>query len=86
MMDAYSGVTEFVGMTEAREHDRKFLYHLKLPPNSWLVFDKVYNAYQHFAKWTSQKIWFVIRIKDNADYRVTKVLVDKTKRARTKVY
>jgi Transposase DDE domain/Domain of unknown function (DUF4372) len=44
MMDAFSGVTEFVRMTEAREHDRKFLYHLKLAANSWLVFDKAYTV------------------------------------------
>ncbi|RTL48828.1 MAG: DUF4372 domain-containing protein [Sphingobacteriales bacterium] len=44
MMDAFSGVTEFVRMTEAREHDRKFLYHLKLPAGSWLVFDKAYSC------------------------------------------
>ena len=50
MMDAFSGVTEFVRMTEAREHDRKFLYHLKLPANSWLVFDKAYTVYHQFAK------------------------------------
>ena len=80
MMDAFSGVTEFVRMTEAREHDRKFLYHLKLAANSWLVFDKAYMVYQQFAKWTNQKIWFVTRMKDNADFHVTKVLVDKTKK------
>jgi len=80
MMDAFSGVTEFVRMTEAREHDRKFLYHLQLAANSWLVFDKAYNVYEQFAKWTDQKIWFVTRMKDNADYHVTKVLVDRTKR------
>ena len=80
MMDAFSGVTEFVRMTEAREHDRKFLYHLKLTANSWLVFDKAYTVYQQFAKWTNQKIWFVTRMKDNADFHVTKVLMDKTKR------
>ena len=80
LMDAFSGVTEFVRMTEAREHDRKFLYHLKLAPNSWLVFDKGYIAYTQFAKWTEQKIWFVTRMKDNASYHVTKVLVDRTKR------
>lgn len=50
MMNAFSGVAEFVRMTEAREHDRKFLYHLKLPANSCLVFDKAYNAYNQFAK------------------------------------
>jgi len=83
MMDAFSGVTEFVRMTEAREHDRKFLYHLKLAPNSWLVFDKAYNVYHQFTKWTEQKIWFVTRMKDNADFHVTKVLIDKTKKKKS---
>lgn len=84
MMDAFSGVTEFVRMTEAREHDRKFLYHLKLPANSWLVFDKAYNVYDRFAKWTTQKIWFVTRMKDDADFHVTKVLIDKTRKRNAK--
>ena len=84
MMDAFSGVTEFVRMTEAREHDRKFLYHLKMAANSWLVFDKAYTVYHQFAKWTNQKIWFVTRMKDNADYHVTKVMVDNTKRKKAK--
>jgi hypothetical protein len=34
-MDAFCGVTEFVRMTEARVHDRKFLYLLKLEPDIW---------------------------------------------------
>lgn len=80
MMDAFSGVTEFMRMTEAKEHDRKFLYHLKLPANSWLVFDKAYTVYHQFAKWSNDKIWFVTRMKENADYHVTKVLADKTKK------
>lgn len=84
LMDAFSGVTEFVRMTEAREHDRKFLYHLKLAANSWLVFDKAYTAYHQFAKWTAQKIWFVTRMKENADFHVTKVLVDKTRKKKVK--
>ncbi len=80
MMDAFSGVTEFVRMTPAREHDRKFLYNLKLEPNSWLVFDKAYIVYQQFAKWSRQNIWFVTRMKDNADYHVSKVLKDRTRK------
>ncbi len=84
LMDAFSGVTEFVRMTEAREHDRKFLYHLKLAANSWLVFDKAYAVYHQFAKWTTQKICFVTRMKDNADFHVTKVLVDKSKKKKAK--
>lgn len=80
MMDAFSGVAEFVRMTAAKVHDRKFLYHISLPPGSFMVFDKAYNLYSQFDKWTKQKIWFVTRMKDNAVYHVTKVLLDKTKK------
>jgi hypothetical protein len=84
MMDAFSGVAEFVRMTEARVHDRKFLYHIDLPANSFMVFDKAYNLYSQFDKWTKQKIWFVTRMKDNAVYYVTKVLLDNTKKKNKK--
>jgi hypothetical protein len=84
LMDAFSGVTEFLRITEAREHDRKFLYHVKLPANSFIVFDKGYNLYSQFAKWSSQKIWFVTRMKDNAVFHVTKVITDNTKKKRAK--
>ena len=83
-MDAFSGVTEFLRITEAREHDRKFLYHLKLAPNSWLVFDKAYTVYHEFAKWTEQKIWFVTRMRENADFHVTKVMIDNTRKKNRK--
>jgi len=84
MMDAFSGVAEFVRMTEARVHDRKFLYHLELPANSFIVFDKAYNLYSQFAKWTNAKIWFVTRMKDNADFHVTKVMTDNSKKKNAK--
>jgi hypothetical protein len=84
MMDAFSGVTEFVRLTEAREHDQKFLYHLKLAANSWIVFDKAYTTYSQFAKWTAQKVWFVTRERNNADFHVTKVIVDRTKKRKAK--
>lgn len=82
LMDAFSGVTEYLRITEAKEHDRKFLYHIKLPANSFIVFDKGYNLYNQFAKWTSQKVWFVTRMKDNALYHVTKVIKDCTRKKR----
>lgn len=80
LMDAFSGVSEYLRITEAKEHDRKFLYHIKLPANSFIVFDKGYNLYGQFAKWTSQKVWFVTRMKDNAVYHVTKVITDNTRK------
>ena len=84
LMDAFSGVAEFVRITAAREHDRQFLYHIKLMANSWLVFDKGYNPFEQFAKWTAQKIWFVTRMRENAVYHVLKVITDRTKKKNAK--
>jgi hypothetical protein len=80
LMDAFSGVTEFLRITAANEHDRKFLYHINLPANSFIVFDKAYNLYSQFARWSAQKVWFITRMKDNAVFHVTKVLIDNTRR------
>jgi hypothetical protein len=84
LMDAFSGVTEFVRMTDAKVHDRKFLYHLKVPPRSFLVFDKGYNLYSQYAKWTAEQVWFVTRMKDNAVFHVTKVITDNTRKKNAK--
>lgn len=84
MMDAFSGVVEFARITEAREHDQKFLYHLKLAAHSWIVFDKAYTTYSQFSKWAAQKIWFVTRERKNADFHVTKVMLDRTKKQKAK--
>jgi hypothetical protein len=84
LMNAFSGVAEFVRITAAKEHDRKFLSHIKLLPNSWIVFDKGYNTYRQFAKWTSDKIWFVTRQRENAVFHVCKVLQDNSKKLKKK--
>jgi hypothetical protein len=80
LMNAFSGVAEFVRITAAKQHDRKFLLHLKLQPQSFIVFDKAYNLYHQFSKWTDQQVWFVTRMKDNAVYHVTKVIKDHSKK------
>jgi hypothetical protein len=84
LMDAFSGVAEFIRITAAKEHDRKFLYHLKLAANSWIVFDKGYNPFRQFAKWTREKIWFVTRMRENAIFHVTKVITDNTGKKKAK--
>lgn len=80
LMDAFSGVTEFVKVTAAKVHDKTFLSKLKLPSESFVVFDKAYNHYLQYAKWTAQRVWFITRMKENAVYHVTKVMVDRTKK------
>lgn len=84
MMDAFSGIVEFSRITAAKEHDKKFMAHLKLAPNSFIVFDKAYNHYQQFSRWTENSVWFVTRMKSNAVYHVTKVMLDNTKKQRKK--
>ena len=84
LMDAFSGVAEFIRITAAKENDRKFLYYLKLVPNSWVVFDKGYNPFRQFVKWTNEKIWFVTRMRENAVFHVTKVLKDNTRKKKAK--
>jgi Transposase DDE domain/Domain of unknown function (DUF4372) len=80
MMDAFSGIVEFARITAAKEHDKKFMAHLKLAPNSFIVFDKAYNHYNQFLRWTENHVWFVTRMKSNAVFHVTKVMIDNTKK------
>jgi hypothetical protein len=35
-----------------------------------IVFDRAYNYYLQFAKWTAAGVNFVCRLKDNAKYEV----------------
>lgn len=84
LMDAFSGVASFVRMTEAKVHDKKFLTHLTLETGSFLVFDKAYNVYGQFAQWSSEQIWFVTRMKKNAVFHVSKVIIDNTKKKNAK--
>ena len=59
-------------ITEAKTHDKNFLKDIQVSKYSMLVFDKAYNYYQQFAKWTKDDIYFVTRQKTNAVYEVVK--------------
>ena len=41
-----------------------------LPPGSIVTMDRGYNDYKLFGSWTNEGIFFVTRMKDNADYTV----------------
>ena len=70
MIDAHSDTPEFVKISEAKRHDKTFLQYLNLAAHSMIVFDRAYNHYLQFAKWTQQQINFVCRLKSNAVYQV----------------
>jgi hypothetical protein len=74
MIDAHSDTPKFVKISEAKSHDKTFLQYLNLSPHSMIVFDKAYNHYLQFAKWTEQKVNFVCRLKKNAVYEIIEEL------------
>lgn len=74
LIDAKEGIAKFVRITAAKVHDSTFLKFIDLPKNSFVVFDKAYNKYKMFAEWTTRKLYFVTRMKDNAVYKVVKVI------------
>ena len=78
MIDAHSDSAKFVKISEAKSHDKNFLKYLILAAGSMIVFDKAYNHYLQFARWTKELVNFVCRLKDNAVYEVQEVLFEKT--------
>jgi IS4 transposase len=74
MIDAHSDTPSFVKISEAKQHDKNFLQYLQLAAHSMIVFDRAYNHYLQFAKWTEQNINFVCRLKKNAVYEVVEEL------------
>jgi hypothetical protein len=70
LVDAVQSVGRFVKITAARVHDQNFLKSLELMPNSMVVFDKAYSYYHQFAVWTSNRVFFVTRIKRNAKHEL----------------
>ena len=73
LIDAVQSVGRFIKMTAAKVNDQKFLKSLELISDSMIVFDKAYNYYHQFALWTTQKVYFVTRMKKNAVYTVIEV-------------
>jgi IS4 transposase len=52
------------------QHDVTIARKVPLSPYSIITMDKGYNDYSLFAYWTENHIYFVTRLKDNADYTV----------------
>jgi IS4 transposase len=70
LTDIHADTPQFVKISEAKMHDKNFLQYLNLPTGSMVVFDKAYNYYLQFARWTTIGVNFVCRLKDNAKYEV----------------
>lgn len=62
-------VPKMVWFTEAKTHDHILLDKLKFDSNTIYVFDKGYNDYKAFKKFSDNNTGFVTRIKDNSVYQ-----------------
>jgi hypothetical protein len=68
MMEATSHMPVLIRFNAAADNDQQFLKHIQLPAGSYVTFDKGYNSYKQFARFTEKDIFFIARQKDNAVY------------------
>jgi len=70
LTDIHADSPQFVKISEAKMHDKNFLQYLNLSAGSMVVFDRAYNYYLQFAKWTGAGVNFVCRMKERTKYEV----------------
>jgi hypothetical protein len=68
MLDANSLMPVLVRFNAAADNDQQFLKYIELPTGSYITFDKGYNNYKHFARFSQNGVFFITRQKDNAVY------------------
>lgn len=73
VINADEMVPSLVWFSPATTHDHNFLKKLKCDDNTIYVFDKGYNDYRAFKRFSEHKTGFVTRIKDNAKYDVVEL-------------
>jgi hypothetical protein len=57
-------------ITDGKVHDVKAAHQIGFAPGTVVVDDRGYNDYRLFAKWTDAQVFFVTRMKDNAQFEV----------------
>jgi hypothetical protein len=70
LVKASEDVPRFVMITEGTTNDKQIMKHVSLPKHSIVVFDKGYNSYTQFEKWTKESVTWVTRISDVAAVEV----------------
>ena len=70
LLDHDDYLPRYVLITEAKRSDIKMADAFTLNPGSIVAMDRGYNDYRLFFKWTTEEIYFVTRLKENAAYEV----------------
>ena len=70
LLDHDGYLPSFACITDGKKADVNIARIVSLAPGSIIVMDRGYNDYELFANWTRTGVYFVTRLKDNADYIV----------------
>jgi hypothetical protein len=70
LLDHDGHLPSFAVVTEGKQHEVRVARQLRFAPGTILAIDRGYTDYDWFADLTKQGVYFVTRLKDNADYGV----------------
>ena len=70
LLDHDGYLPSYAVITDGKKSDIKVARKMKFAPGTVLVMDRGYNYYYWFAELTDQEVFFVTRMKDNANYGV----------------
>jgi hypothetical protein len=70
LLDHDGYLPAYAVITEGKMHEIQVARRMQFEPDTLLVFDRGYTDYAWFAELTRKGVWFVTRMKDNADYGV----------------
>ena len=70
LLDHDGYLPSYAVITEGKKHEVRVARQMRFTPGTILVFDRGYTDYQWFVSLIQQGVYFVTRLKDNADYGV----------------
>jgi hypothetical protein len=70
LLDHDGYLPNFAVVTEGKQHEVRVAKQFHFAPGTILAIDRGYTDYEWFADLTQQGVYFVTRLKDNADYGV----------------
>lgn len=70
LLDLKTTIPEYVFISEGAVHDINAFDNISLPTGSYLVMDKAYVDFARLWRLTSERVNFVLRSKDNMQYKV----------------
>lgn len=68
LLDHDGYMPSYAYISNGKMADIRAARQISLSPGSIITMDRAYNDYKLFASWTESGIYFVTRLKDNADY------------------